>query len=254
METDKTYLAHHGIKGQKWGIRRYQNADGSLTELGKKRYGNVHFRDKAAMTRRIKRDVNTKRLLTAGATVAAAALGAYALYKYSDFAKERALNDINSMGKEYIDKLDSDDTLLSKKISEVNSQIIKMEEDWLTERLRKAYESDYDMSLDDLNTMVDEGFNGTHEIRKAEEYRDLLKELREQNLQEYQEIKDRKYDYRAKVYNSKGFGTANRVHKYVKEHGEGVTIPDEVFEKKVGHTGPKKSEDDIPGVKRHKKG
>lgn len=32
-------LAHHGIKGQKWGVRRYQNADGSLTEAGKKRYG-----------------------------------------------------------------------------------------------------------------------------------------------------------------------------------------------------------------------
>lgn len=31
-------LYHHGIKGQKWGIRRYQNEDGSLTEAGKKRY------------------------------------------------------------------------------------------------------------------------------------------------------------------------------------------------------------------------
>lgn len=31
------YICHHGIKGQKWGVRRYQNEDGSLTELGKKR-------------------------------------------------------------------------------------------------------------------------------------------------------------------------------------------------------------------------
>lgn len=31
-------LAHHGILGMKWGIRRYQNADGSLTESGKRRY------------------------------------------------------------------------------------------------------------------------------------------------------------------------------------------------------------------------
>ena len=34
----KTYLVHYGIKGQKWGIRRYQNPDGSLTEEGKRRY------------------------------------------------------------------------------------------------------------------------------------------------------------------------------------------------------------------------
>lgn len=31
-------LYHYGIPGQKWGVRRYQNEDGSLTEKGKKRY------------------------------------------------------------------------------------------------------------------------------------------------------------------------------------------------------------------------
>ena len=31
-------LTHHGIKGQKWGVRRYQNNDGTLTAAGKKRY------------------------------------------------------------------------------------------------------------------------------------------------------------------------------------------------------------------------
>lgn len=31
-------LAHHGIKGQKWGVRRYQNEDGSLTDAGRRRY------------------------------------------------------------------------------------------------------------------------------------------------------------------------------------------------------------------------
>lgn len=31
-------LWHHGVKGQKWGLRRFQNPDGTLTEAGKKRY------------------------------------------------------------------------------------------------------------------------------------------------------------------------------------------------------------------------
>lgn len=42
MYTEINYrdsLYHHGIKGQKWGVRRYQNEDGSYTDAGRARYG-----------------------------------------------------------------------------------------------------------------------------------------------------------------------------------------------------------------------
>ena len=35
----QNYLAHHGILGQKWGVRRFQNRDGTLTAEGRARYG-----------------------------------------------------------------------------------------------------------------------------------------------------------------------------------------------------------------------
>lgn len=37
MEINEEYLEHHGILGMKWGVRRYQNKDGTLTAAGKKR-------------------------------------------------------------------------------------------------------------------------------------------------------------------------------------------------------------------------
>lgn len=37
MDYSLYYLAHHGILGQRWGVRRFQNPDGSLTEAGKRR-------------------------------------------------------------------------------------------------------------------------------------------------------------------------------------------------------------------------
>ena len=36
-DDEGTSSAHHGVKGQRWGVRRFQNPDGSLTEKGKRR-------------------------------------------------------------------------------------------------------------------------------------------------------------------------------------------------------------------------
>lgn len=74
-KADTSCLYHHGIKGQKWGIRRWQNEDGSLTPEGIRRYGTVeNFNYQRAKKKRTIRNV------AIGAGVGAAAIGGAALY------------------------------------------------------------------------------------------------------------------------------------------------------------------------------
>ena len=46
--TYQDWIAHHGILGMKWGVRRYQNEDGTLTEKGKSRFKEVSENPKLA--------------------------------------------------------------------------------------------------------------------------------------------------------------------------------------------------------------
>lgn len=46
------YISHFGVKGMKWGIRRYQNRDGSLTPEGRKRYGRSEDSEKVQELRK----------------------------------------------------------------------------------------------------------------------------------------------------------------------------------------------------------
>lgn len=63
------YLAHHGIEGQRWGIRRFQNEDGTLTPEGRERYTHANAytlsqykRDKDVYGSRAAKRINKKML------------------------------------------------------------------------------------------------------------------------------------------------------------------------------------------------
>lgn len=78
MENNQLY--HHGIRGMKWGIRRFQNKDGSLTKAGKKRYKDQDKDDKPE-------DIETKkqRILKSHS--------AEALYKNKDMFTDKELQE-----------------------------------------------------------------------------------------------------------------------------------------------------------------
>lgn len=82
-------LYHYGVKGMKWGIRRYQNKDGTLTSKGKKRYekSNDNSNNEDEIKNNKSRKILTKRNIAIGATAVGASLavmGAMYVYKKSN--------------------------------------------------------------------------------------------------------------------------------------------------------------------------
>lgn len=111
-------MSHHGIKGQKWGERRYQNEDGSLTEEGRKRYSSMG-------SARIQRSLNNidKRAASALAlrNEAAARAGKYArkgikyANKHGDSEKTtKKLNKLDKKIKKEEDTISSLENLISE--------------------------------------------------------------------------------------------------------------------------------------------
>ena len=81
-QLDEDYISHHGIKGMKWGVRRYENYNGTLTSAGKKRYdknedsSNPKSKSSSGKVKQI-----AKKAAKGAAIAGGAALAGYAAYK-----------------------------------------------------------------------------------------------------------------------------------------------------------------------------
>lgn len=107
------FLVHHGIKGQRWGIRRFQNEDGTRTAAGKARERNGEQGSAPAASSQKKGLTDTQKAtlkkVAIGAGVAVAAgLAAYGAAKYSDAIKTAAFEKSVEAGRDAMKALNKE--------------------------------------------------------------------------------------------------------------------------------------------------
>lgn len=129
-------LYHHGIKGMRWGIRRYQNADGTLTPEGKRRY----FNPDGSLTREGQKNLNKrfgvgKHRLAAGLGLASAGAGAFNLLagrynsrRFLKAANSAYANRVKQLSGDFIKGWNSKSSMIpsSSQIKKFSENIAKM--------------------------------------------------------------------------------------------------------------------------------
>ena len=107
-------LYHYGVKGMKWGVRRFQNKDGTYTAAGKKRRNDDDEREDTRDSN--KKKINKKVVIgSIAAATALAAIGTVALYKYktSSYRTSISINSLN-LGKYKVNEMNLDDMVIPK--------------------------------------------------------------------------------------------------------------------------------------------
>lgn len=129
------YLAHHGIKGQKWGVRRFQNEDGTLTPEGKQRYYDAFDKVEKEADDRIA--INEKQIADVKEN-GWNAESAFSKKFVKDVKREGLLND------EYLDYIVKNVFVSDLELAKSNKKIAKEAKDFLSQNKDITLDEIYD--------------------------------------------------------------------------------------------------------------
>ncbi len=132
IEGEET-LSHHGIKGQRWGIRRYQNPDGTWTDAGKNRYGDS-YKDSGGTADKTSSGAK-KKVAIGAAIVAGTVLTAYLVKKYGT-KNISDIGDTASAGKEILQDIIKTAPVTTTPVSQI--PVSKVEPKQVLEKIVKS--------------------------------------------------------------------------------------------------------------------
>lgn len=233
---------HHGIKGMKWGVRRYQNKDGSLTNAGGKRYNGSDYKPRKSIVQKIndyrttsnrkknlekaraeqrKKDVESGKISARNMTSEELndRINKLNLEKrYKELMQQTAPEaKASSVGKKFIEKMWND--AVQPAAAEAGKQLLK---DVLVKQGKKRLGLNDDNSSETLKKMADDWKNKA-DIAKSKktvyENEKQLKNAQENDRKTAEEAKEGKKKY-AEYANSKARQEESRDTTYYKSGSE----------------------------------